>query len=177
MSVNDEKFSVDLKEFDLDQAREKELLEKQNECSFIWTNKQGEPVGVVMCYLAAKGKLWLCMTEERARVAAVRRDPRTCVIISSAGTDMRTGKAVTYKGTSVVHAHDAPLLKGWFFEAYAARLHRGSDREKIRQIMADIDIPERVVIEFTPTKSIGYDGDKMAAKVPGTGGNFDRIFS
>jgi hypothetical protein len=173
----DEKFSVDIKGYALDGAREQELFDKQNECVFMWTTKAGEPVGVVMCYLLAKGKLWLCLTESRARVAAIRRDPRSCICISSAGTDMKTGKAISYKGTTRVYAHDATEVRGWFFEAFARRLHRGTNLERIAAIAADLGIPERVVFEFTPVKSISYDGDKLAATVPGLEGGFDKLFA
>ena len=172
-----EKFSVDITGFALDPEREAELFEKQNECVFMWTTKAGEPVGVVMCYMVAKGRFWLCLTEDRARVAAVRRDPRSAICISSAGTDMKTGKAITYKGTTRVYAHDAPEVAGWFFEAMARRLHRGDNAERIGQIAADLDIPERVVLEFPPGKPISYDGDKLAATVPGVTGGFTGLFA
>jgi len=175
--MEQEKFSVDIRAFQLDQAREHELFEKQNECVFMWTTRAGEPVGVVMCYLRARGKFWLCLTEERARVSAIRRDPRSSICISSAGTDMKTGKAITYKGLTLVHAHDAPEVAGWFFEAFAARLHRGHSAERIAAIAADLDIPERVVFEFTPTKAISYDGDKLAATVRGVTGGFEGLFN
>ncbi len=129
---DDEKFSVDIKGFALDSSREQELFAKQNEFVFMWTTRTGEPVGVVMCYLLKEGKFWLCLTENRARVAAVRRDPRSCICISSAGTDMRTGKTITYKGTTRVHAHDAPEVRGWFFDAFARRLHSGNNLQKSR---------------------------------------------
>lgn len=173
----EEGFSVDIKGFALDEAREAELFAKQNECVFMWTTKAGEPVGVVMCYLLHEGRFWLCLTEDRARVAAVRRDPRSSICISSAGTDMGTGKAITYKGTTKVHAHDAPEVTGWFFEAFARRMHKGDNREKIAAIAADLDIPERVVFEFTPGKAISYDGDKLAATVPGVEGGFESLFT
>lgn len=165
-----------LEDYNLDESREKELLEKQNECVFMWTNKAGEPVGVVMCYIVAKGKFWLALTEGRARVPAVRRDPRTCVCVSSAGTDMKTGKAITYKGTTVVHRYDDPAVKDWFFEAFAARMNGEGNAARIKEIAGFLKIPERVVLEFTPTKKIGYDGDKMAAVTPGAKGGFDQMF-
>jgi hypothetical protein len=173
----DQKFSVDIKGFALDGSREQELLAKQNECVFMWTTKTGEPVGVVMCYLLKEGRFWLCLTENRARVAAVRRDPRSCICISSAGTDMKTGKAISYKGTTRVHAHDALEVRGWFFDAFARRLHGGNNLQKIAAIAADLDIAERVVFEFTPDKAISYDGDKLAAAVPGLKGGFEQLFA
>ena len=72
-------------------------------------------------YLAAKGKIWLIVTSDRVRVAAVRRDPRTCVIISCAGLPGGTGKTVTYKGTTRILRHDHPDVAGWFFRDYAPR--------------------------------------------------------
>lgn len=178
-SANDtnEGFSVDITGFALNEARERELFEKQNECVFMWTTKAGEPVGVVMCYLVHEGKFWLCLTESRARVAAIRRDPRSCICISSAGTDMKNGKAITYKGTTEVFAHDARQVRGWFFDSFARRLHKGDNAERIAAIAADLDIPERVVFAFTPSKVISYDGDKLAASIPGVDGGFDRIFA
>lgn len=180
MSDNAQKdpgFSVDIKSFALDEERECELFEKQNECVFMWTTRAGEPVGVVMCYLVHDGKFWLCLTESRARVAAIRRDPRSCICISSAGTDMLRGKAITYKGTTSVYAHDAPEVRGWFFDAFARRMHRGTNEARIAEIARDLDIPERVVFAFTPGKVISYDGDKLAATIPGAEGGFDRMFA
>lgn len=173
----EEGFSVDIRAFALDEAREQELFAKQNECVFMWTTKAGEPVGVVMCYLLDDGRFWLCLTEDRARVAAIRRDGRSCLCISSAGTDMKNGKAISYKGMTRVHAHDSPEVSGWFFEAFARRMHKGDNAERIAAIAADLDIPERVVFEFTPGEAISYDGDKLAATVPGLEGGFDELFA
>jgi len=175
--VTEEKFSVDISSIPLDVEREQELFAKQNECVFMWTTKAGEPVGVVMCYLLHDGRFWLCLAESRARVAAIRRDPRSCICISSAGTDMKNGKAITYKGTTRVHRHDAPEVRDWFFEAFARRMHKGDNLQRIAEIAADLDIPERVVFEFTPGKAISYDGDKLAASVPGLEGGFEKLFA
>jgi general stress protein 26 len=123
--ASDGEFSADISQIPIDPDRERELFEKQNECVFMWATSAGEPVGVVMCYLHHGGTFWLCLMEERARVAAVRRDPRSSICISSAGTDMGRGKAVTFKGTTRVYDHDDPKVAGWFFEAFARRLHRG----------------------------------------------------
>jgi len=155
-----EGYATELKKFPLDAAREKELLDKQSECVFMWTNKQGEPVGVVMCYVAAGGKIWLALTESRARVSAVKREPRTCICVSSIGTDMKEGKTVTYKGNTRVHSYDSPEIRDWFFEALAKRLYPGDSRERINEIAGHLRIPERVVFEFTPIQKIAYDRDK-----------------
>ena len=70
----------DVIQYLLDADKEQELREMQRECTFMWTNKQGEPVGVIMSYLdTGGGRLWLTGSEQRARFSAIRRDPRTCV--------------------------------------------------------------------------------------------------
>lgn len=171
-----DEFAIELTDFSLDPNREQELLDRQKECTFIWTNKAGEPVGVIMTYLAARGKIWLAVTEQRVRVAAVRRDPRTCIVVSSAGLDWGTGKTVTYKGTTVVHRHDDPAVVGWFFREYVTKLNGENNTERIEMMTAMMDIPDRVVMEFTPTATIGYDGDKMAAATPGSTGHFDDMW-
>jgi hypothetical protein len=112
-----EKFSVDITGFALDAEREAELFEKQNECVFMWSTRAGEPVGVVMCYMVMKGRFWLCLTADRVRVAAVRRDPRSAICISSAGTDMKNGKAISYDGDKL--AASVPGVTGGFTGLFA----------------------------------------------------------
>ena len=138
--------------------REQELLSKQKECTFIWTNKAGDPVGVIMSYIFRDGKFWLTATRHRKRIPAILRDPRVCVVVTSTGTDMDTGKALTYKGTAVVH--EDRKVKDWFYPEFAEAI-RVIDPPEI--FVEFLDTPDRVVIEVTPTKAITYDGDKMAA--------------
>ncbi|MDH3509794.1 MAG: hypothetical protein OER85_02935 [Gammaproteobacteria bacterium] len=166
----------ELADYSLDPEDEQWLLDNQKECTFIWTNKNGEPVGLIMTFLAAKGKIWLLTTEKRVRVPAVRRDPRTCIVFSSAGLPGGTGKTVTYKGTTKVHPYDSPLVKDWLYQDYVARLHKEGNQERIDFFKSVLAIPERVVLEFTPGKKITFNGDKMAALTPGSTGKFDDMW-
>ncbi|MGI9329057.1 MAG: hypothetical protein ACR2PZ_27815 [Pseudomonadales bacterium] len=156
----------DVTQYSLDESREFELREKQRECTFMWTNKQGEPVGVIMSYLdTGDGRLWLTGSEQRLRFNAIKRDPRTCVCISSAGTDMGHGKTVTYKGISVIHDKENRKIKDWFYPEFSKKI-RGPDPARVDQFIQFLDSPRRVVVEFIPTKKIVYDGEKMAAATP-----------
>ncbi len=156
----------DVTQYPLDESRETELRQKQRECTFMWTNKQGEPVGVIMSYLeTADGRVWLTGSEQRARFTAIKRDPRTCVCITSAGTDMGPGKTVTYKGISVIHDKDNRKIKDWFYPEFAQKI-RGPEAARVKQFVEFLDSPRRVVVEFIPTKKIVYDGEKMAAATP-----------
>ena len=60
----------------------------------MWANREGWPVGVVMSYVFRDGSFWLTASGQRLRVAAVSRDPRVAI-------------AVTSKGTTIEHAQTA----------------------------------------------------------------------
>ncbi|MFN3231492.1 MAG: hypothetical protein ACE363_04955 [Alphaproteobacteria bacterium] len=157
----------DVTQYPLDEDRQQELRKKQRECVFMWTNKAGEPVGVIMSYLETDdGRIWLTGAEQRARFPAIKRDPRTCICITSTGTDMGPGKTVTYKGISVVHDKANREIKDWFYPAFARKLYGEVGEAKVEQFVQFLDSPARVVVEFIPTKKIVYDGEKMAAATP-----------
>ena len=48
--------------------------------------------------------------------------------------------------------------------------------ERIEFFKGMLAVPERVIFEFTFDKKITYDGDKMAAQVPGSSGKFDDMW-
>jgi general stress protein 26 len=144
--------------YTLSDEREQLLFSKQTECTFMWTNKAGEPVGVIMNYVHRDGSFWLTATRQRARVPAIERDPRVAVAISSRGTDIGVSQSVTYKGRAVVH--DDAATKAWFYPALAAFLRPG-DADKQRAFVDHLDSPGRVVIEVRPTMRIGFDSEAM----------------
>jgi general stress protein 26 len=148
----------DVTMYTLDPDVEEQLLLAHNECTFIWSNKEGWPVGVIMSYVWRNGRFWLTASSQRARVAAVRRDPRVCIVVTSTGSPMPRNKAITWKGTCVLH--DSREVKDWFYPQLAAALNPG-DPVRAAQFTSFLDSPRRVIFEVTPTQRIGYDGDKM----------------
>lgn len=167
MAINDESNPADdyenVAQYTLDDPDEAALLDKQRELVFMWTTKDGDPVGVIQSYMFDKGKFWMTCAEFRKRVPAVRRDPRSCVCVTSTGTDLGPGKTVTYKGTTVVHGVDDRETKDWFYRAFSTKLWQEAGQEYIDRFVEYLDSPSRVVLEFTPGKRIAYDGAKMAA--------------
>lgn len=155
--MSDENYE-DVTQYDLDQSDEEALLLAHNECTFIWSNKEGWPVGVIMSYIWRDGKFWLTASEQRARISAIRRDPRVCVVVTSTGSPLPKNKAITWKGTCKVH-NDAET-KAWFYPEFSAALNRGNE-ERAKQFVSFLDSPRRVIIEVEPTQRIGYDGAKM----------------
>ena len=63
----------DVSAFALAPASETELLRAQTECTFMWSTSQGDPVGVVMNFLASDGRFWVTCTRRRKRVATIGR--------------------------------------------------------------------------------------------------------
>ncbi|MCR9103923.1 MAG: pyridoxamine 5'-phosphate oxidase family protein [Gammaproteobacteria bacterium] len=155
--------------YELSAEREQELLRKQVECNFIWTNREGHGIGVIMNYVARNGSIWLTATRQRARIKALQRDPRACVVISSMGTDMGAGKQVTYKGR--VKLHEDAATKAWFYPAMA-QIITPYPAPTVEAALLHLDTPLRVVIELIPEKTIKFDGDRIsqasyAGTVPG----------
>ena len=159
----------DVKQYRLDPDREEELVNTGGECTFIWANKSGHPLGVTTAYVPVKGKIWMTATRERVRIKAIARDGRSAIVITSKGTPMGGGKTVTYKGHTVIH--DDRETKLWMYSLLAAGMANQAQADEDNAFTAGIDpdmfirfldTPERIVLEFTPEMSIPFDGDKMA---------------
>lgn len=158
--MDDQKASYDdVSIYALTPERERELLEKQIECVFMWANKEGHPIGVVMNYIYHDDRIWVTATAQRARIKALRRDPRVSVTVSSMGTDMGPGKTVTYKGKVIIH--DDQATKDWFYPKMAELLN-GYPAPSVEAAMQMLDTPLRLILELVPEKAIKFDGDKVA---------------
>lgn len=153
----------DVRAYTLDGDDETELLRRQTECTFIWASRQGHPMGVIVNYIFRDGRFWLTSSDQRPRIAALRRDPRVSVAISSKGTDIGVSRSLTYRGTCVLH-DDADTLR-WFVPEFSAAMRPG-DPDKAAAFAAHLDSPGRLVLEVRPEKRIGYDAAKMWLAAP-----------
>ena len=161
-------YEKNVSQYPLDPEREADLIKLQSECTFMWTNKEGHPMGVIMSYLEYEGKLWLTAAPNKARIAAIKRDGRSAICITSTGTSMFGGKTVSYKGHCLIHENNQDI-KDWFYAALSERLY-GESAEKLYQDTSQtkkdqfvefLDTPGRVIFEFKIEKTIGFDGDKI----------------
>ena len=159
----------DVKRYRLDPEREEELVRTGGECTFIWANKAGHPLGVTTAYVPVDGKIWMTATRERVRIKAIARDGRSSIVITSKSTPMGGGKTVTYKGHTVIH--DDEKTKMWMYRLLASGMETSGQEDEGNAFTSGLDpemfvrfldTPERVVLEFTPEMSIPFDGDKMA---------------
>lgn len=150
----------DVSAYTLGADDERLLVEAQDECTFMWANKEGWPVGVVMSYVFHDGCFWLSVSDLRVRVRAVERDPRVSISITSKGSTIRSSQALTYKGLCVVH-RDRPTID-WFLPALARRLRPDDDAAQQAFVRLN-DTPRRCVLQVTPQQTIAFDGRKMRA--------------
>lgn len=155
-----EKDFEDVSVFTLAGERELELVTKQNECTFIWRNSDGDPVGVIMNFVWYDDRFWLTATRRRKRMTAIERDPRVAIAISSRGTNISNSLSLTYKGTAVLH--DDRATKDRFYAALAAAVRPGAPDQQAAFI-EHLDSPGRAVIEIIPTTRIGFDSKAMFA--------------
>ena len=156
----------DVSIFTLSGEREERLLDEQIECTFMWSTKDGDPVGVIMNYLWRDGKFWLTCTRRRKRVPAILARPRVAVCISSRGGSIGSSQTVTYKGTATVRDDDE--VKGWFYDALAAKVRPFDDGAQ-KAFAEHLDTPGRVIIEIDPDTRIGFDSEQMFKNSPAAG--------
>jgi hypothetical protein len=113
-----------------------------------------------------EGKVWLNFMGHRHRAAAIRRDPRVSLIVSSqsAPADAPQGQA-TIKGR--VTFHDDEKTKQWHFKMLADKMIPGNQAAQ-EALIASLDSPLRTVLEIEPVKWITFDMDKMQRDQAGT---------
>jgi nitroimidazol reductase NimA-like FMN-containing flavoprotein (pyridoxamine 5'-phosphate oxidase superfamily) len=150
----------DVSSYVLDAADELALVEAQNECTFMWSTKEGWPVGVVMSYVYHDDCFWLSVSSLRVRVKAVLRDPRVALSITSKGSTIKSSLSLTYKGRCEV-LDDSDTID-WFLPALASRLRPGRPKEHAEFVRLN-NTANRRVLKVTPEKTIGFDGRKMVA--------------
>lgn len=146
-----------------DDVREAMLLE-QKECVLNWCTQDEWPMGVIHSYIWRKGSIWITAAAHRHRVSALRRNPKSSVVITSKGTSLDAGKSITIKGRAKIH--DDKDMKAWFYPELASALR--STPEEVKAFEDMLDSPLRIVIEVVPEKWITYDGAKMRAHTLGT---------
>lgn len=151
-------------QYPLDPPEQERLLNGQGECTFIWSTREGWPVGATMAYLWRDRKVWMACGGRRPRVSAVKRNDRVCVVVS----DERPNASVTVTVKGRCRVHDDPRTKHWFFEQVARRAF--PDNEMARQsMMGMLDTPGRVVLGVTPERSFSFDLAKLFRAAAGAG--------
>jgi general stress protein 26 len=147
-----------------------QLMNHSNECVLMWATKDGWPVGVIHAFVWHEGKIWLTFAAHRHRAAAIRRDNRVSICVSSGGYPEGADKslprgAITFKGHAEMFEDDG--TKAWFYPALSKKLNPDSaDGEEFFNNL--LDSPLRVVLAVTPVKRIMYNAVLASRHMAGT---------
>ena len=144
--------------YPLDPEVQEQLLSEQNECTFIWGPKDHWAVGVTMSYVWRHGSFWLTATSQRKRIAAIRRDPRVSIAVTSVGTSLGPARTLTAKGRVTIH--DDRKTKDWAYPAIATAI-LGENRAMVEKFVVMLDSERRLILEVVPERYITYDSQKM----------------
>ena len=146
-----------------------QLMSHSQECVLMWATRDGWPVGVTHAFVWKDGRIWITFAAHRHRAAAIRRDPRVSVCVSSAGYPAGSPRglpagAVTFKGRAAFHDDDA--TKAWYYPALSEKV---SPDDEDGQIFFSrfLDSPLRTIISVTPEKRIMYNSTKANRHVAG----------
>ena len=154
-----------LKGTHLDKADQGELLGAQTECTFIFSDAEGHPCGVVMSFFEEAGVFWLTAVEGRHQVQGLDRDPHCSIVVSSAGSGLPGRRMLSIRGEGTVHRDDE--TKQWFLDQFTTRL-QPADPVSWRKLL---DSPKRVVFEVRPTSILAsHDQRKIAGNGRGMAG-------
>ncbi|MCP4465443.1 MAG: hypothetical protein GY813_01670 [Halieaceae bacterium] len=135
------------------------LMSHAVEAVLMWSTKDGWPVGVTHAFIWRDGKIWLTFASHRHRAAAIRRDNRISVNVSSASygdgaDDTLPSGAITFKGTGEFFDDDE--TKRWFYRALADKV--GNGNQEVSDHFRDfLDSPLRTILAVTPVKRIMYN--------------------
>ncbi len=147
-----------------------QLMTHAGEAVLMWATRDGWPVGVTHAFFWKDGKIWLTFAAHRHRAAAIRRDPRVSVNVSSASYMPSAPKglpsgAITFKGTAEFLDDDA--TKAWFYPALAKKVSPTNEAfETFFQNL--LDTPLRTIVAVTPVKRIMYNAGMANRHMAGT---------
>jgi general stress protein 26 len=147
-----------------------QLMAHSNECVLMWATKDGWPVGVTHSFVWRDGKIWITFAAHRHRAAAIKRDNRVSVCVSSAGypagaaANLPRG-AITFKGRAQLF--DDQASKDWFYPALSKKLNptNAAGEDFFNKLL---DSPLRVVLGVTPEKKIMYNAAMAGRHMAGT---------
>jgi general stress protein 26 len=151
---------ADASGFALSRQRQELLLAGELECTFCWTNADGHPIGITQAFVYADGVFWMVSEASRARVRAVRRDPRSAVVVAATGRS----KTMSFKGHTEVLEDRATILRTL---REIARRYDPDDEQAQAAHVAAADSPGRVVLRFVPEKvTNAFDGGLARRQEP-----------
>jgi hypothetical protein len=148
-------------EHPLEDAARAELLAAQLECTVVWSRPDGWPFGVVHWFVWREGGFWVTAGARRPRIEALRAEPRSTVVVSSAGALPGPPRSVAVRTLATVH-DDGAVLDAWFARELAAKGH-GEGTSRAGRFERMLRETPRVIVELRPVAWTSYDAGRMEA--------------
>ena len=146
-----------------------ELMTHAAEAVLMWGTQDGWPVGVIHAFVWKDGKIWITFSSHRHRAAAIKRDNRVSVTVSSLSypvpNESLAAGSVTFKGRAEFFDDDD--TKAWFYRALANKVSPNS-QEGEDAFFSLLDSPLRTIIAVTPEKKIMYNSATAGKHMAGT---------
>ena len=146
------------------------LMAHARECVLMWSTKDGWPVGVVHAFVWHDGLIWVTFTAQRHRAAAIRRDNRVSVNVSSVSSPPDASPAlphgaITFKGRGEF-VEERETVE-WFYRELSRKLNPGNaaGEEAFYRLL---DSPLRVLLAVKPEKRIMYSSDRANRHIAGS---------
>ena len=134
------------------------LLEAQDECTLIWSTRDGSPTGTIVSYFAGGGSIWMTALSHSKRSRALARDPRATLVITGKGSELGHARCVTLRGH--VDLHRDGDTRDWFFPRFARAVLPESPRGQAGMVQA-MNNGANLVLEFIPREFIPYDAHEQ----------------
>ena len=144
------------------------LMKNAGECVLNWATKDSWPVGVVHSFVWANGKIWITFAAHRHRAAAIKRNDKVSVVVSSAANmDPEAGPwgQACCKGKATFHDDRETLT--WMYRLLSQKVGRGN-KEVEDDFYSLLDSPLRTCISVEPVKWITFNSYKSQAHRAGT---------
>ncbi|MDE0348879.1 MAG: hypothetical protein OXM56_04135, partial [Gammaproteobacteria bacterium] len=133
-----------------------QILETQRECTMIWNTRDGNSAGTMVSFVWHRGSVWIGGPSDLPRMAAIRRNPNMCIVVSVLGTGLGRDRCISLRGECTVH--DDPAVHA----EMAPRLMRklgtfNLDRRTAQMVAA----PGLVWLEIKPERLFTSDWNDL----------------
>jgi PPOX class probable F420-dependent enzyme len=143
MPMSDAANQSEANPFELTRDQINGLINDAHGCVVTWTRRDGHPAAAYVTHAILDGEIYITSRERRAKNVALRRDPRTAVVVEIPG---RGG--VTILGRA--EFSEDPELRRRIMNAMADRAnYQGAARENF---IRNLDSPGRVIIRIVPER-------------------------
>ena len=135
------------------------ILETQRECTMIWNTRDGNSAGTMVSFVWHRGSVWIGVPRGLPRMAAIRRNPNMCIVVSVLGTGLGRDRCISLRGMCTVHDDRAVLEE--VAPLLVRKLGTYNLERRTEWMLAD---PDLVLLEIRPERLFTSDWNDLMMK-------------